>query len=388
MTRRAAAENSAVAGCAGPWPRLDEITRKLGITRLADITGLDTAGIPVVQAVRPFSLSNAVSQGKGQTLEAATISAVFESVESFLAERLESFDITFASADALSIPVDRFQKYLLDGIAPDWHRQVLPWIEAKNFSGGRSEMVPLELVHTAYVLPHHVYDGVFAASTTGLAAAFKAEDAILHGLLECIERDAIARAHMTHGFLQRRRIDPRSIEDSDICNLLETLRHRGFLVGLWHVPSPTGVPVIWCHLMEDREAGSALLPLPAEGSAARPSAVAAINHAIYEAAQSRLTAISGARDDFTRSNYPKYPDLPMLAAHRLLLAEGPREVNFQALPVEETFDTARSISVLLSKLGQSGHHNVFEIPLDNMAPIYGIVGTKIIIPSLLPLLES
>jgi YcaO-like protein with predicted kinase domain len=388
MSWRAAAENSAVAGCAGQWPRLDEIIRKLGITRLADITGLDIAGLPVVQAVRPFSLSNAVSQGKGQTLEAAAISAVFESVESFLAERLESFDVTLASADALAIPVDRFQSYLLEGLPQDWHGQVLPWIEAKNLLNGLSEMVPLELVHTAYVLPCQVYDGVFAASTTGLAAGFKAEDATLHGLLECVERDAIARAHKIHGFLQRRRIDPRSIEDTGVCSLLETLRHRGFLVGLWHALSPTGIPVVWCHLMEDREAGSALLPLPAEGSAARPNAATAIIQAIYEAAQSRLTAISGARDDFTRRNYPKYPDLPMVAAHRLLLAEGPREVNFQALLSEEPYDTAHGIITVLSKLEQSGHHKVYEVPFYDMALIDGIAATKIIVPSLLPFLES
>jgi YcaO-like protein with predicted kinase domain len=364
--------------------KLNEIVQQLGITRLADITGLDVAGLPVVQAVRPFSLSNAVSQGKGQTLEAAALSAVFESAESFFAEKLENFDTTFTTVEKLGIAADHFKMHLLEGVSPAWREQALPWIEAKNLMNGRSAMVPLELVHTAYVLPQQIHDGIFCASTTGLAASFKADDAALHGMLECIERDAIARARGTHGFLQRRRIDPETINDPDVINLLETLQQKGFLVGLWHAPSPTGVPVIWCHLMEDREADSALMPFPAEGTAARLDVAAAISHAIYEAAQSRLTAISGARDDFTRRNYPKYPDWQMQAAHRRLIVEGPKEINFQNLIV----NIGPGKAGLLSKLEVANRHNIYEIQLDHKAPIEGIAVTKIIIPSLLPLVEE
>ena len=39
----------------------------VGITRLADVTGLDRVGLPVVLAVRPLGRSLAVSQGKGLT---------------------------------------------------------------------------------------------------------------------------------------------------------------------------------------------------------------------------------------------------------------------------------------------------------------------------------
>ena len=40
----------------------------MGITRVANVTGLDTIGIPVVMVVRPNSRSLAVSQGKGLNL--------------------------------------------------------------------------------------------------------------------------------------------------------------------------------------------------------------------------------------------------------------------------------------------------------------------------------
>ena len=53
----------------------------LGISRLADITGLDRLGIPVIQAVRPLALSNTVSQGKGYDHESAALSAILESAD-------------------------------------------------------------------------------------------------------------------------------------------------------------------------------------------------------------------------------------------------------------------------------------------------------------------
>ena len=122
---------------------------------------------------------------------------------------------------------------------------------ADDLLGGRRAFVPLELVHTAYVLPPLPGDGIFAASTTGLAAAFEEADAIAHGILECIERDAIARALRTHGFFQNHRIDPDTITDPELRDLMEILISKGVLVGLWQAPSPAGIPVVWCHLLED-----------------------------------------------------------------------------------------------------------------------------------------
>ena len=61
----------------------------MGITRIANVTGLDRIGIPVVMACRPNARSLAVSQGKGLTLEAAKASAVMEAIELHHAERIE-----------------------------------------------------------------------------------------------------------------------------------------------------------------------------------------------------------------------------------------------------------------------------------------------------------
>ena len=59
-----------------------------GITRVANITGLDRVGIPVVAVYRPNSRSLAVFQGKGLDLDAARASGVMEAIEAYHAEHV------------------------------------------------------------------------------------------------------------------------------------------------------------------------------------------------------------------------------------------------------------------------------------------------------------
>ena len=68
--------------------RLKPFMAAMGITRVANITGLDCIGIPVVMVCRPNSRSLAVAQGKGLTLDAAKASAMMEAVEGYHAERV------------------------------------------------------------------------------------------------------------------------------------------------------------------------------------------------------------------------------------------------------------------------------------------------------------
>ena len=81
---------------AGPVP----LARAAGITRIAELTGLDTIGIPVFAAIRPMGKSLSTQQGKGVTPLAAKVSALMESLETFSAENLGAPRVR-ASAKAL-----------------------------------------------------------------------------------------------------------------------------------------------------------------------------------------------------------------------------------------------------------------------------------------------
>src|SRR5262245_30436411 len=72
------------------WRRFAPAARKAGITRIADLTGLDTLGVPVFAAIRPMGLSLSTQQGKGVSPEAARVSALMESLETYSAEHLDA----------------------------------------------------------------------------------------------------------------------------------------------------------------------------------------------------------------------------------------------------------------------------------------------------------
>jgi ribosomal protein S12 methylthiotransferase accessory factor len=362
-------------------PRLDA----LGITRLGDLTGLDRIGISVVQAVRPLALSNAVSQGKGPNLASAAVSAIMEAAEQFFAERVSRFNVTTASAKALGVEAALFSRHLLADAPADWPAAETAWVEADDLISGERGWLPLELVHTAYVEPPVPSDGLFVASTTGLACAMSEARAIRHGLLECIERDAIARASVTHGFLHRQRIDQETIGCAELAGLMQLVHDAGLFVAFWAAPAAGGIPVVWCQIMEDGRLPLAT-PYPADGFAADPDPAAAARRALVEAAQSRLAAISGARDDISRAAFPAYTDWSMIEAHRRLLADGPRPIDFARL--EEAAATASATSVgLLERLAGNGITTILLVQLDT-EPCPELRAVRVVVPELLPLTEG
>ena len=73
-THRSRPPGETVAEYRGLMPRV-------GLTRLANITGLDIIGVPVYVAIRPNARALATSQGKGLDDDAAKASALMESLE-------------------------------------------------------------------------------------------------------------------------------------------------------------------------------------------------------------------------------------------------------------------------------------------------------------------
>ena len=69
-----------------PFVTLNALLPKLpmmGITRIANITGLDRLCLPVVACMRPNAKHISVSLGKGISLTSAKVSAIMEAVEGY-----------------------------------------------------------------------------------------------------------------------------------------------------------------------------------------------------------------------------------------------------------------------------------------------------------------
>ena len=164
----------------------------MGITRIANLTGLDRLGIPVVSVFRPNSRSVAVAQGKGLHLDAAKASGLMEAVETFHAETIGAARTASLEAlrrDARVIDISRLPRVPETELPPD---QPVPWVRAEDWVTGEPLFVPYEVVSTDYTLPLPPGTGYFQANTNGLASGNCVLEAVLHGVCELIERDATA----------------------------------------------------------------------------------------------------------------------------------------------------------------------------------------------------
>src|ERR1700691_6759956 len=76
--------------------RISPLRSSFGITRVANLTGLDRTGIPVIMVCRPNARSTAVFHGTGIDLAAAKASGIMEAIETWHAEYVQLL-LRFAS---------------------------------------------------------------------------------------------------------------------------------------------------------------------------------------------------------------------------------------------------------------------------------------------------
>ncbi|KTR40392.1 hypothetical protein NS263_07975 [Curtobacterium oceanosedimentum] len=269
------------------WERMRPLLRRYDITRVADVTGLDDIGLPVFQAVRPMSRTLSVSQGKGMTPLLAKLSAVFEAVELWHAER-PNLPITETSlAAAATYPPSCFQLRVPDELA----RTVqLKWVQGVGLCSKRSHLIPFDLVRLSHTDEEDGEPAMFKTSSTGLASGNTADEATLHALFEILERDVLSDLTEV-GTDDRIIVDLNHLTEPTIVELVDRLRRAGVDLELSMVPNRYGVPTATAHIW------SAQFPETCAGSGAHLDPVIAATRAITEAIQTRLTCISGMRDD-------------------------------------------------------------------------------------------
>jgi len=297
---------------------------EMGITRIANVTGLDRIGIPVVMVCRPNSRTLAVAQGKGLDLAAAKASGLMESIESYHAERI-TLPLVMGSYEEL-LPRYRLVD-VMELPRPVWsrfHSNVpLLWIEGYDLLQNEAVWLPYEIVHTNYTLAMRVRSGNFVASSNGLASGNNLLEAISHGICEVVERDAAALSSLLgEAALAQTRIDLRTVADRGCREVLDQYERAGVDVVVWDITSNVGIPAFQC-LINEREDNPVRRLYSAEGMGCHPVRPIALLRALTEAAQSRLTAISGSRDDISREEFHHLRNPELLRLNRALtLADG------------------------------------------------------------------
>jgi len=355
------------ASLAATWTRFAPAARPAGITRIAELTGLDTLGIPVFAAIRPMGRSLSTQQGKGTTALAAKVSALMESLETW-------------SAEHLALPVVRGSARALGDRAVDVRKLARPrgrldrdarwrWVEGWDLVADRAVLVPEQAVtlDTTFRVPP-----VFDISSNGLASGNGLAEAIAHGLCEVIERDAEA-AWRRRGDDRRLVLD--SIDDPACRALIERIAGAGARVFVWDLAGDAaGIPVIGAAIMEDPGEPAWRTLGFYQGFGAHWLPEIAIARALTEAAQTRVTYIAGGRDDFFPFDYARATDPALLAAlWQRFSAPCDEAVAFDDLPRRD----ARSIGDALAHL-VGLHRQVIAVDLTHAA--LGVPVVKVIVP--------
>jgi YcaO-like protein with predicted kinase domain len=306
-----------------------ELLEQFGISRVADLTGLDAVGLPVHTCVRALSETVSIHSGKGLTLPYSRCGAIMEAIEFAAGEHPTG---PFRVARAIELPEE--ERLPLEDCFPtrssvlnEW--TPISWEEAVNVQNGAPKLVPSDLLWLVTRIKDQALMYVQMGSN-GLASGGSVEDAILSGLYECIERDAwtLNQFLLDSGMLLTR--SPLANVSERIETCIRRIEAADLRLHLFDITNDYKVPVFSAIILDlsGRCAGTF------GGYGCHLDAEIAALRAITEAAQARCCYISGARDDLFRRQF-----LLMKRMDQAKLNE-----IFNELPVGPLLSDYRSIS--------------------------------------------
>jgi ribosomal protein S12 methylthiotransferase accessory factor len=265
---------------------LDELFERFGITRVGNITGFDTIGVPVYHVTRPAGLVLSQNSGKG---EHARVGAIGEGIEYSVFENptgdycMEAFP-----RNGWALPLAKGSKWT--------DETVIPVEEVVHWSTGYDTSFPSDLlwmVHRKAKLMH------FQMTSNGQALGSSFESAFLGGLYEWIERDAMTLA--LYRWKEHNQAPCRvdfSVAPDNVLALADRIAHAGLKLFLFETTSEFKVPV-YCAFIVDPSGDF----FTTTGWGCDLQVDKAVEAAILEAIQSRCVYIAGARDDLLQKEY-------------------------------------------------------------------------------------
>jgi YcaO-like protein with predicted kinase domain len=356
--------------------RLRPYAAQMGITRLGNITGLDRIGIDVAVAVRPNSRSVSVSQGKGLDLTQATTSALMEAIEGFHAE--EVGQAHRAAYRELAADGGVIDPLLLCGTGRPFDVDAtISWLQGFDLLQDEPCWVPGEIVHTDYT---QALDGYFLAGSNGLASGNHLVEAISSAICELVERDAVALwSGLGIRTRARKNLDLASVDDPDCQALLTKYEKARVAVRVWNVTTDIGIPAFVCDIRDLADCAPGQLR-HFQGAGCHPDRTIALVRALTEAAQVRLTYITGIRDDLAPTEYEESPTAEIGYALLDALSREAEPVLFREVPTFAADDLGQDLRWELEHLRSAGAARVVAIDLTR--PDLGVSVVRVVIPGL------
>lgn len=256
----------------------DELFYSWGITRVGAIDGLDTIGVPVWSACRPMSPIISVTAGKSRVKELARAGAIAEAIEYHTFEQPPKEWYMFGWADYSGLPVSsNFKEHKRIPICPVIH-----------YANQQMAFAPAHLMCLS-TLGHPEIADCFQRNSNGNAIGPNFESALIAGIYECVERDAVTiRRHLRSCTA----IHP----CTQVLDLVEKVKATGAKLYLFDFTYDIPIPVMVATIIEPGG-------VPYSGWGCSVDPVAAQEKAVLEAIQSRSVYVAGARDDIHKDEF-------------------------------------------------------------------------------------
>ena len=357
--------------------RVIPLLPKAGMEPLEDITGKDNIGIPVYSISRPGASKGAVNNynGKGPTPEQAMASAVMEAMERYSAERRDTDEIvygTYTEACNVGLTLDPKEMILPPRVMNYIYNDVIGWCRGYEMFRGEDIWVPANAVFHPYFTDGDMQ--IFRYHTNGIAAGNTMEEAILHALLELVERDAWSIAE----FNEYADSDV-TVEDDSVCGrLLRNFSDGGVEIHLKNLTNDIGIPTIGAAADDVATKDPELLTIGV-GTHLNPE-IAAVR-AITEVAQSRTTHKHGVKTNAKLQKINNEMGYDRIKAiNKLWYAKSKKKVALSEMERLDTEYVLDDIEIVLERLVECGFDKAIAVDLTRKE--VGIPVVRMIVPGL------
>lgn len=412
------------------------ICKKIGVTRVADITYMDRLYIPNYSSVLPGTEDKIwVYSGKGVTKRDAKASALMESIERYSSLQSTSpWDYIKGSYSQLSksykvLHPDGLVEPLAFAYNSDMIMDFLPGVDL--FTNDEI-LVPASLALSAYSpkyllssSPKPAVVNPFAFQhTNGLASGNVLEEAICHALCEVIERDAVSIAELCASAIpftiwKRNASSLRENEHSDLTpihtnafaddsslfpdvdisevvdgfepvnSLVKKFSHAQIDLLIKNITQEDiGIPSF---IASSTEWISSDYGYFVYGHGTHPDARIALMRAITELSQARAANIQGARDDLVKIKFNETDEIakkrwqfmkarPIESSSFSSEDSSKNTIEFSRIKTYVNEDILEDIKLILLRLNQAGLKRAIIVELTN--PDIGIPVVRVIVPGL------
>jgi ribosomal protein S12 methylthiotransferase accessory factor len=380
------------------FARLREVGNTLGVTRIADITGLDRVGIPVYSAIVPSSDDGiSVYNGKGLRPIDAKVGALMESIErqTALKTRLPYIEATYSqlSQQARTLDPRKINQALFEDFTAE---SLCSWVRGTELFSGEKVWVPAHLA--GYLWNDVPHGSPFTVSdSNGLASGNNRLEAIYHALCELIERDAWTFAELGASFLPaaRRRViggTAGQSDDLEHCPCIEipeqnelfrAFQEAGLNLQVRDMTSALQVPAFLASVGDESIFG---FPMAHVGFGCSPNAHVALRRAISEVAQSRCVDIQAVREDIVDSNAPKETFAPhtkriaVVNRRSWVLGESRSRRPFEAIESHSFDDLNQDVQWLMGRLETAGLSEAIVVDFTPDCTTHSVV--RVIVPGI------